>query len=236
MKGSVLVTGGARRIGRAICDGLAARGWRVLVHSRDPRNPFAADFSEDGSVERLFAATIEAAPDLCAIVNNAAAFSTTTELPPKETAAMMRINSEVPILLIELLAEHLAVRGLSGSAVNLLDVRILGAVAGESSSVDMTPYAKSKLALARATLTLARRLAPAIRVNGVAPGPVLAPADAANSEKGGAILLSRRPSPTDVAETVAFMLEAESITGQILAVDSGQSLALGGQATIAFAG
>ena len=74
MKGSVLVTGGARRIGLAICEELSARGWNVLSHSRDPENPLSSDFSRcDAAADRLFAAALEAAPDLCAIVNNAAA-------------------------------------------------------------------------------------------------------------------------------------------------------------------
>ena len=63
-------------------------------------------------------------------------------------------------------------------------------------------------------------------MNAVAPGPVLAPVDAANSEKGGRVLLDHRPSPEDVAEAVVYLLEARSVTGQILAVDSGQSLRL----------
>ena len=64
-----------------------------------------------------------------------------------------------------------------------------------------------------------------IRVNGVAPGPVLPPTDPANREKGGDILLPRRPTPSDVASAVAFLLGADAVTGQVLAVDSGQSLA-----------
>ena len=217
MKGSVLVTGGARRIGRAICETLAARGWRVLAHSRDPRNPLRADLAEPDAAERLFAAAVACAPDLCAIVNNAALFSTAAELPADEAAALQAVNVTVPMRLAELLAAHLAARHLAGAVVNLLDTRILRRFAP-------TPYAASKLALARATVAQARSLAPALRVNGVAPGPVLPPTDAASREKGGDILLPRRPTPADVASAVAFLLEAESVTGQMLAVDSGQRL------------
>lgn len=238
MKGSVLVTGGARRIGLAICEGLSARGWRVLAHSRDSQNPLYADFTRLGAAERLFAAAIAQAPDLCAVVNNAAVFSTASELPPEEAAAMLAVNVDVPLRLAELLAAHLAKRHAAGSVVNLLDTRILGVFQGGQDTQDtqgsqlasryngrvLAPYAESKLALARATVAQARSLAPTLRVNGVAPGPVLPPADAANRENGGPILLPRRPTPADVAAAVSYLLEAEAVTGQILAVDSGQSL------------
>lgn len=219
MKGSVLVTGGARRIGRAICEMLAARGWRVLAHSRAPENPLRADFSRPGAADRLFTAAVEQAPDLCAVVNNAAIFSTAAELPPDEAATLQAVNVDAPMRLAELLAAHLAERHAAGSVVNLLDTRVLG---GDHES--LTPYAASKLALARATVAQARNLAPTLRVNGVAPGPVLPPTDAANREKGGPILLPCRPTPADVAAAVSYLLEAEAVTGQILAVDSGQSL------------
>lgn len=238
MKGSVLVTGGARRIGLAICEELSARGWNVLSHSRDPENPLSSDFSRcDAAADRLFAAALEAAPDLCAIVNNAAVFSKAAELPPDEAKALWSVNVSAPVRLAELLAAHLAEHRATGSVVNLLDTRILGGsrdyrdhrdrrecreIFGEKG---LDPYSKSKLALARATVEQARRLAPMLRVNGVAPGPVLPPTDPANREKGGDILLPRRPTPSDVASAVAFLLEADAVTGQVLAVDSGQSLA-----------
>ena len=238
MKGSVLVTGGARRIGLAICEELSARGWNVLSHSRDPENPLSSDFSRcDTAADRLFAAALEAAPDLCAIVNNAAVFSKAAELPPDEAKALWAVNVAVPVRLAELLAAHLAARHAAGAVVNLLDTRILGGCRDHRDHRDhrecreifgekgLDPYSESKVALARATVEQARRLAPTLRVNGVAPGPVLPPTDPANREKGGDILLPRRPTPSDVASAVAFLLEADAVTGQMLAVDSGQSLA-----------
>jgi NAD(P)-dependent dehydrogenase (short-subunit alcohol dehydrogenase family) len=238
MKGSVLVTGGARRIGLAICEELSARGWNVLSHSRDPENPLASDFAKsDAAADRLFAAALEAAPDLCAIVNNAAVFSKAAELLPDEAKALWSVNVAVPVRLTELLAEHLAEHHATGSVVNLLDTRILGGGRDHRDHRDhrecreifgekgLDPYSESKVALARATVEQARRLAPTLRVNGVAPGPVLPPTDPANREKGGDILLPRRPTPSDVASAVAFLLEADAVTGQVLAVDSGQSLA-----------
>ena len=257
MAGSVLVTGGARRIGLAICEELSARGWRVLAHSPDPHNPLCADFTRPDAADRLFAAAVAQAPDLCAIVNNAAVFSTAAELPPAEGAALWAVNVTVPVRLTELLAARLAERHAAGAVVNLLDTRILKDLNGikdlkatkdlkgikdlegikdlkdlndlkttkvSSAPKSFAPYVASKLALARATVAQARSLAPVLRVNGVAPGPVLPPPDAANREKGGPILLPRRPTPGDVAAAVAFLLDAETVTGQILAVDSGQHI------------
>ena len=215
---SVLVTGGGRRIGRTICAALQARGWNVLVHTRDAADPLGVDLAADGAAERLFAAAVSAAPGLCAIVNNAAAFATARELPADAAARLLRVNAEVPCALTELLARHLAGTGRYGSVVNLLDTRVLG---GRTA---VTPYEVSKRTLLDATREQARRLAPGVRVNGVAPGPVLAPEGAADREKGGEILLARRPTSADVAAAVAYFLEAESVTGQVLAVDAGQSL------------
>ena len=151
---------------------------------------------------------------------SAAVFSTAAELPPDAVAVLRAVNVTAPMRLAELLAAHLAERRATGAVVNLLDTRILK----DLKSLAPSPYAASKLALARATVAQARSLAPTLRVNGVAPGPVLPPIDAANREKGGPTLLPRRPTPADVAATVSFLLEAEAITGQILAVDSGQCL------------
>lgn len=219
MRGSVLVTGGSKRIGKAICETLRARGWNVLIHSRDVAFSLHADFAETLGPAHLFQAACDQAPDLCAIVNNAAIFSTAAELPDGEEARMMRINVEAPEKLSTLLGlrlmEH---RPFQGAVVNVLDSRIL------VPSAEQTPYVRSKLALRDSMLKTAGLFGSCLRVNAVAPGPVLVPTEAANRERAGELLLDHRPTVEDVAEAVAFLLEAKSVTGQILAVDSGQSL------------
>lgn len=217
-KGSVLVTGGAKRIGKAICETLEARGWTVLVHSRAAGNPLCADFSDTAAADSLFAAAAALAPDLRAIVNNAAVFSTADDLPPREAERMRRINLDAPRRLTELLGGRLRGRGGRGAVVNLLDDRIFRAHSGAS------PYFATKMALWDETRSAAVREAPVLRVNAVAPGPALPPSDAAQHEKGGPVLLDRRPSPEDVAGAVAFLLDAEAVTGQVISVDAGQSL------------
>ncbi len=215
-KGSVLVTGGAKRIGAVLCEALRAHGWNVLVHARDESNPLSIDFDVPQAAERLFERSCAQAPDLFAIVNNASEFSTATDLPPADAARLMRVNAEVPIRLTELLHERLKAQVGRGVVVNLLDVRVLRAA--------HTPYERSKRALLDATRAQAVSCAPQLRVNAVAPGPVLVPVEVANSEPGGAVLLDHRPTPQDVAAAVVYLLEASSVTGQVVCVDSGQSL------------
>jgi len=229
-RGSVLVTGGRRRLGQAMAETLRAHGWNVLVHSREAADPLAADFTDPLAPARLFQKACDLAPDLCALVNNAAVFSPRADLPPDEAARMMRVNAEAPEKLATLLGlrlmEHAPFRG---SVVHLLDARILPWI-GRTGVVtpppadQTTPYTRAKGALAASLFKTAGLFAEHLRVNAVAPGPVLVPADPARREPGGETLLPARPTPQDVADAVAFLLETPGITGQILAVDAGQSL------------
>ena len=229
MARSVLITGGARRIGRVIAETLAAQGWRVLVHARhaddaDGRELAArlkggflfGDLAAEGAAERLFQEAVRQAPDLCAVVNNAATFSLAMDLPEVEAQALWRVNVEVPQRLTELLHAYLQAWG--GAVVDLLDTRMLPPARAR------TLYETSKRELAESLVSRAKRFADLLRVNAVAPGPVLKPSLAANSEPGGETLLPTRPTASDVAAAVAYLLSAESVTGQIIAVDSGQSL------------
>jgi NAD(P)-dependent dehydrogenase (short-subunit alcohol dehydrogenase family) len=106
--------------------------------------------------------------------------------------------------------------------VNVLDAEVLGAVGGESVSESKRVYLETNRELLEYTRKSACLFADSLRVNAVAPGPVLAPVGV--HEKAGEILMARRPSPQDVASAVAFLLEAEAITGAVLPVDSGQHL------------
>ncbi|MGN0851767.1 MAG: SDR family oxidoreductase [Kiritimatiellia bacterium] len=218
MGGSVLVTGGARRIGRAICATLRARGWNVLVHARQAGAPLGVDFAEPGAARRLFDAACRLAPDLAAIVNNAAVFSAAGALPPEAERRLRRVNLGVPAALTALLAGRLRAQGRTGAVVDLLDARIF------RRGLPATPYSRSKRDLWKRLKAAAKAEAPVLRVNGVAPGPVLPPSAPGEGEKGGPILLAGRPTPEDVAGAVAFLLEAPACTGQVICVDAGQAL------------
>lgn len=209
-RGTVLVTGGACRLGRVIAETLRARGWKVLVHSsREGAGDVTADLREPLGAARLFNAACEAAPDLCAIVNNAGLFAA-------DAAALEAVNHVAPERLTMMLGlrlmEHAPFRG---AVVDVLDARILGPAAP-----DEGPYAASKRALMASMTKAAGNFAPRLRVNAVAPGAVLPPEGF--HEKAGETLLERRPAPEDVAAAVAFLLENESITGAVLPVDCGR--------------
>ena len=157
---------------------------------------------------RLYAATCAflggAAPD--ALVNNAALFTGGEDV-------LQAVNLEAPKKLTTLMACREDGRG---SVVNILDCRVL-----DEAAPDENAYSRTKRALLEHTRKAASKFAGTLRVNAVAPGPVLAPVDA--SEKAGETPLGR-PAPEDVAAAVAFLLEAERTSGCVVPVDGGQSL------------
>jgi NAD(P)-dependent dehydrogenase (short-subunit alcohol dehydrogenase family) len=210
-KGTVLVTGGTCRIGRAIAEELRAAGWRVLTssHRADAGADFVSDFSDPSAAVRLYAAALAAAPDdFRAIVNNAALFT-------GEASLLEAVNVVAPRKLTTLLAGR---EGVSSCAVvNILDARTLGPAAETDSA-----YVRTKRALLAETRTHAALFAQSLRVNAVAPGPVLPPEGL--HVPSGPMLLDRRPAPADVAAAVRFLLEAEAVTGVVLPVDAGQHL------------
>lgn len=209
-KGTVLVTGGTRRIGKAIADTLRNAGWNVLTssHREDSGADFIQDLSEPSGAVKLYSAALAAAPDdFCAIVNNAALFR-------GDPAVLETVNLTVPRKLTMLLAGR---EGVKCSVVNILDARLLG-----PSLPDDSAYAKTKRELLADTRKYAALFAETLRVNAVAPGPVLPPEGV--HEPAGEMLLPRRPEPEDVASAVLYLLGAESVTGTIIPVDSGQHL------------
>ncbi len=212
---TALVTGGTTRLGRAIAEGLRARGWRVLTtsHRADAGADIVADFTDPLGPARAYAAALRLLggqpPD--ALVNNAALFV-------GEAARLNAVNLEAPKKLTRLMAGRETGRG---AAVNILDTRVLGGVRDGQDA-----YAATKAALLDDTRKAAALFAETLRVNAVAPGPVLPPTEI--HEKAGETLLGR-PTGADVAEAVAYLLTARATTGAVIPVDGGQHL-LGGPA------
>ena len=222
---SALVTGGSRRLGAAICRELAARGAAVAVHYRRSEAEAIAmnrvlkhgvfslrgDLANPQEREWVFREAAEWLGRVDILVNNAALFARDGEIDPAELRA---VNVEAPLDL----AARVAAQPGGGCVIQMLDARIARPGAGPFRS-----YAATKRELAESVARLAREWAPKTRVNGVAPGPVLAPEGV--REAAGDLPLGRRPTPEDVARAVAFLAESESVTGQILFIDGGQHLA-----------
>jgi pteridine reductase len=232
-----LVTGGHRRLGAVISARLAADGWALAIHGAHDAQPdavlatifaqhatdwhgFVADLADAAAVDALVPAVsahFGKAPDL--LVNNASRFvdDTAATATAAELATHHAVNMAAPIALA--LALHRT--GNRGAIVNIVDQRVRNPVP------DQFSYGLSKSALAAATRTLAVSLAPRLRVNAVAPGLTLPTRDyddALMVRIVSAMPLGRLPSPSDIADAVAFLASAESTTGQTLFVDGGASL------------
>lgn len=211
---SVLITGGTVRLGRAIAERLRAEGWRVITssHRADAGADIVADLAEPMGAAKLYAAALQLLgglpPD--ALVNNAALFT-------GDAAEIAAVNLEAPKKLTMMMAGREA--GV-GAIVNILDTKALDASRRFSTPTDA--YLASKRELAAFTRSAAATFAATLRVNGVAPGPVMAPTEV--HERAGEMLLDRRPTADDVAAAVSYLLGAEATTGAIIPVDAGQHL------------
>ena len=234
---SVLITGAAVRIGRGLAEALAGRGCRLALHcnhSLAEAEALAGQLRSNGcraivikcdllkprAGEILIKRAFQALGRLDILVNNAAVFSkeslvTSTEKQIRET---LELNLMAPIMMTRAFAKIIG----KGKIINILDRRIVGVEPG------LAAYLLSKKALADFTKIAALELSPHITVNGIAPGPVLAPTKTSAREKAGKIPLGKRPTIADVAEAVIFLLQNDSITGEIIFVDGGQHL-LGGK-------
>ncbi len=235
-----LVTGGTRRVGAAISAHLARAGWELALHyghkanmdaelsavltgCQNPHALFAADLSDSDQVHALLPAIrahFGRLPHL--IVNNASLFEDDdpTTVTSERLMHHYAVNVVAPVLLAARLAEQWH-ESTSACVINILDQRIA------QPHGDQLSYTLSKQALGAATDTLARALAPKVRVNAVAPGLTLPTPDysAAQFERLGTMMpLARLPSPADIADAVAYLAGAEAVTGQTIFVDGGAAM------------
>jgi NAD(P)-dependent dehydrogenase (short-subunit alcohol dehydrogenase family) len=238
--GTVLVTGGARRLGRAIALDFANRGWGVGVHygsSTAEARTLVAEIERNGGkaaalqanlanievLDPLMTACAEALGAPTCLINNAARFERDTlmSLTPESWRAHLEVNLRAPVFLAQAFAKSLPEGG-TGNVVNLIDQKVLRL------NPDYFSYTIAKAALWTATQTMAQALAPRIRVNAVAPGPVLkglGQTQADFERECRSTLLERPVDAEDVIAAVRFLVETPSITGQMIALDGGQHLA-----------
>ena len=232
-----LVTGAARRIGRAVAIRLARGGLRVAIHHRSrPREAaavakrirdeggeagvFRVDLAAARGPQRLVAAVERDLGPVEVLVCNASVFRPSPVLAPtRDAEGIVAVNLLVPWHLARLVAPGMAERG-RGRIVNLGDIH------AERPLKDHAVYAASKAGLHALTVALARDLAPAVQVNAVAPGAILPPEGAPRSRVRALarrIPAGRLGTPEEVAEAVAFFVFGpDFVTGEVLRVDGGR--------------
>ena len=244
---TVLVTGAAKRLGREIALALAQDGWQVAVHYRDSLEDatktvadcarlagasaaFRANLANETAVRNLLPSVIEEFGRVDAVVNSASTFEhdNAASFSFASLEKHMRSNAGAAILLSQALSEHIKGRNtvaeaeaVRGVVVNLLDQKLW------NPNPDFVSYTLSKAALEAANTMLAMALAPQLRVVGVAPGLTLT-SHMLTPEKFAALHklspLGRSSTAADVAATVKFAIDNQSITGTTLLVDGGQHL------------
>jgi len=237
-----LITGSARRIGAFVAQYLHERGYDILLHYRSsgesakalrdqfnavrPHSCIAlhADLSDPASWEQLAEQVRSWKHRLDLLVNNASSYYPTEfgNTTLEQWNDLFSSNAMSPFFLTQQLLPLL--QESEGNVVNIVDIN------ADRPLPDFAPYCMAKAALKAMTLSLARALAPKVRVNGVAPGHILDPSYGELNEAEQQALLARTPmqrngSPEDIAKAIYFLAEnAPFVTGQILAVDGGQSL------------
>ena len=241
-RGAALITGGARRIGRALSLAAADAGYDVAIHVRaidDEAEAAAAEVRAQGRKATILACDLrkesttvalvgEAEAELgpvTLLVNSASVFEEDAfaDMNRASWDAHLETNLRAPLVLAQVFARRLP-PGRAGLIVNLLDQRVL------KPSPAFFSYSLSKAALWDATRMLAQALAPRIRVNGIGPGPTLASIHqdrTAFDAEAAATLLGHPVSPAEIAAALRYLIDAPSVTGQIIAVDGGQHLGWG---------
>jgi NAD(P)-dependent dehydrogenase (short-subunit alcohol dehydrogenase family) len=234
---TALITGAARRIGRAIALDLATHGWRVCVHyrhSRDEAEALAAEIVGAGGsavalaanlaivdeVQSLIARCTEALGPPTCLVNNASEFflDTIGSVTSAGWDTHLDINLKAPVFLAQALYANLP-EGAEGNVINIIDQRVW------RPTPEFFSYTISKAGLWTATQTLAQAMAPRVRVNAIGPGPVLQSVHQSQADFAAertSTPLGRGPSLPEIAAAVRFILATPSMTGQMIALDGGQ--------------
>jgi NAD(P)-dependent dehydrogenase (short-subunit alcohol dehydrogenase family) len=239
MKGAALVTGAAKRIGRAIALALADDGYDVAVHYGASRRDaeevvaaiaakgrravaLAADLARETETLKLLGAATQALGPITCLVNNASLFERDEALSVTRTSwdAHLEINLRAPFVLMQEFARLLPADR-NGAIINLLDERVW------SLTPHFVSYTLSKAGLWTLTQVMALALAPRIRVNGIGPGPTLPSPRQSNEQfarQQASMPLKHGATPDEIAAAARFILASHAMTGQMIALDGGQHL------------
>ena len=240
MTKTVLITGAAKRVGRAIALELAQAGYDIALHFRESAKEaemlageiaafgrrtalVQADLENEAAVETMLPNAIAQLGPVTALVNNASLFvrDEVSDVTRAGWDRQMAVNLRAPFVLTQQFARLLPADA-EGAVINMLDQRVW------NYTPHFISYTVSKAGLWTLTQTLALALAPRIRVNGVGPGPIL-PNENQSAEQfhthWSSLPLQRKIDPADVARTVRFLVESPALTGQMIAVDGGEHLA-----------
>jgi NAD(P)-dependent dehydrogenase (short-subunit alcohol dehydrogenase family) len=241
---SALITGGAKRLGREAALALGRAGTRLAIHfhsSKGPAEtlcedlhaagtsafPIQADLTDTTAVENLFREAWDRMEGLDFLVNNASIFRSgrLEEIALHDVHQNLLVNAWSPFLLIRAFWNHIRGTTRRGSVVNLLDTRLVGGDLAHAA------YHLSKATLKEITTLTALEFAPILQVNGVAPGAVMPPEGFGDDYLQGLtrdLPLKRRGYPGDIADAILYLLGASFVTGQVIFVDGGRHLRLGG--------
>ncbi|MBX9684049.1 MAG: SDR family oxidoreductase [Hyphomicrobium sp.] len=236
---TALITGAARRIGRAIALDLAEHGWNIALHYRKSADDaerliseiealgakaasFDADLADFNALEPLLARVAAKLGAATCLVNNASEFQRDSVQSVDQDVwdTHLDVNLKAPVFLAQAMVRHLP-DGADGNIINIIDQRVW------KLTPDFFSYTISKAGLWTATQTLAQGLAPRVRVNAIGPGPVLRSVHQSDDEFAAetlSTLLKTGPTPQEIAAAVRFILSSPSMTGQMIALDGGQHL------------
>jgi pteridine reductase len=236
-----LITGAGKRIGACVARLLHAHGMNIAIHYRgsavdadslaaelngaraESAITVQADLRDTAGLKVLVAEVVERAGRLDLLLNNASTFYPTplAEVTEEHWDDLLGTNLKAPLFLSQAAAPHLEKSG--GCIINIVDIHARRPLSNHP------VYGPAKAGLAMLTRSLAKDLAPAVRVNGVSPGAILWPADGMPEKTEQAIIrqvpLKRTGEPDDIAKAILFLVkDAPYITGQIIAVDGGRSI------------
>ena len=236
---TALITGAARRIGREIASALAADGWAVGVHYHSSVHEaqavveditakggkaaaFKADLAREDNVQGLIPRVVAELGPLGCLINNASLFEddSTRTATRQSWDQHMETNLRAPFVLSQGFTGQLP-PGASGNIINILDQRVWNL------TPRFTSYTLSKSALWSLTQIMAMNLAPEIRVNAIGPGPTLPSIHQSEQDfarQWQSMPLKRAVDLSEISAAVRFILDAPSMTGQMIALDAGQHL------------